>query len=96
MSEKQGYAIRITQNSAITKVMAKEFVDVLKKHNGALLSPNAQTLQEQATYLGTFIFLKKEEAEAFFKYCSNLGEVEVLFEPRRPIVDDIYFKENNV
>ena len=59
MSEVRGYAVRITQNNDLDKVCNKSYVDLVKKYNGALISPDAQTLAERVNFLGTFVFLKK-------------------------------------
>ena len=42
-------------------------------------------------YLGTIIFLKKDEAEGFFRDSANMG-IEVLWEKREVFVDDKYFE----
>jgi hypothetical protein len=91
MSEVKGYAVRITQNNDLDKICNESYVDLVKKYNGALISPDAQTLAERVNFLGTFAFLKKEEAEGFFRDCANMG-IEVLWEKNRPIVDDKYFE----
>ena len=91
MSEVKGYAVRITQNNDLDKVCNESYVDLVKKYNGALISPDSQTIGERVNFLGTFAFLKKEEAEGFFRDCANMG-IEVLWEKNRPIVDDKYFK----
>lgn len=91
MSEIKGYAIRITQNNDLSKIMSKEYIDTIKKYHGAALASEAHTLQEQIKYLGTIIFLKKEDAEGFFRECANLG-IEVYFEKKRPVFDSSFSK----
>lgn len=91
MSEVKGYAVRITQNNDLDKVMSKSCADIIKKYKCGVLAPEAHTLQEQEKYLATLIFLKKDDAEGFFRDCANMG-IEVLWEKNQPIVDDKYFK----
>ena len=91
MSEVKGYAVRITQNNDLSLVMSEKPVELIKKYNGCILASEAHTLIEQMKYLGTAVFLKKEEAEGFFREAANIG-IEVYFEKNRPIVDDKYFK----
>lgn len=92
MSEVKGYAVRITQNNDLDKICNESYVDLVKKYNGALISPDSQTIGERVNFLGTLVFLKKEEAEGFFRDCANMG-IEVLWEKREVFVDDKYFKE---
>ena len=92
MSEVRGYVVRITQNNDLNKVMNKDFANLINKYKAGILSPDAHSIAEQINFLATFVFLKKEEAEGFFRDCANMG-IEVLLEKREVFVDDKYFKE---
>lgn len=91
MSEVKGYAVRITQNNDLNKIMCQSHIDLIKKYNGAAVASEALPLLDQMKYLGTIIFLKKDEAEGFFRDSANMG-IEVLWEKREVFVDDKYFE----
>ena len=91
MSEVRCYAVRITQNNDLSKVMNKDFANVINKYKVGILSPDAHSIEEQMKYLTTLIFLKKEDAEAVFRECVNFG-IEAYWEKKELFVDDKYFE----